>query len=96
MANAQRDSENAKRTGRPFSGEVEVDESHMGNRTGKPTIGDAAPPGPQFFGVVERQGRIATQVVPDTTVKTLTSEVHEQVTPVGTVVYSDEHPATFG
>lgn len=25
--------------------------------------------------------------------KTLTSEVHERVTPVGTVVYSDEHPA---
>lgn len=79
-------------TGDPFSGEVEVDETYAGNREGPSRRGRGTSKTP-VFGAVERGGRIATSVVSDVTAKTLTSEVHERVTPIGTVVYSDEHPA---
>lgn len=72
----------------PLSGNVEMDETYIGGyRPGK--RGRGAEGKTVVAGVVERQGKIVAQVVPDVKAKTLMPIMREKVLP-GTNVYTDE------
>jgi transposase len=72
-------------------GEVEVDESYYGGRRrGKRGRGAAGKT--IIMGVVERQGKVATQVVSNVQANTLLPIVKEKVLP-DSLVYTDELPS---
>lgn len=72
----------------PLSGSVEMDETYIGGyhpgKRGRGAAGKTV-----VAGVVERQGKIVAQVVPDVKAKTLMPIMREKVLP-GTNVYTDE------
>jgi transposase len=72
-----------------FKGEVEVDESYFGGRR-KGNRGRGAAGKVPVFGVLERQGRVNVEVVPDVKAETL---LHLTVKKVrrGSIVYTDRY-----
>src|SRR5688572_5466058 len=77
-----------------FSGAVEVDETYVGGkRPGKRGRGAAGKT--IAFGIVERHGRVAAQVVPDVKAATLLPVISERVLPAS-MIYSDEMASYTG
>ncbi|MDH4225959.1 MAG: IS1595 family transposase [Deltaproteobacteria bacterium] len=72
----------------PFSGEVEVDESYFGPRRVKGKRGRGAGNKTIVFGLVKRQGKVYTQIVPDCAKKTLQAVIRGRVT-LDSVIHSD-------
>jgi transposase-like protein len=72
-----------------LTGHVEMDEAYVGGRRSGGKRGRGAPGKTIVMGMVERGGRIATQVIPDVRTKTLRDVVLENVEP-GAVVSTDE------
>jgi transposase-like protein len=72
-----------------LNGHVEMDEAYVGGRRSGGKRGRGAPGKTIVMGMVERGGRIATQVIPDVRTKTLRDVVLENVEP-GSVVSTDE------
>jgi len=72
-----------------LTGHVEMDEAYVGGRRSGGKRGRGAPGKTIVMGMVERGGRIATQVIPDVRKNTLRDVVLENVEP-GSVVSTDE------
>ena len=73
----------------PFSGEVEVDESYFGARRVKGKRGRGARGKTPVFGILQRGGKVYTEVVPDCAKKTLQAIIRGKVDP-DTVIHSDQ------
>ena len=72
----------------PFSGEVEVDESYFGARRVKGKRGRGASGKTPVFGILQRGGKVYTEIVPDCAKATLQAIIRGRVTPES-VVHSD-------
>ena len=72
----------------PFSGEVEVDESYFGARRVKGLRGRGARGKTIVFGLLKRQGKIYTEIVPDCSRATLQGIIRGKVS-LETVIHSD-------
>ena len=72
----------------PFSGEVEVDESYFGARRVKGKRGRGASGKTPVFGILQRGGKVYTEIVPDCARKTLQAIIRGKVDPVS-VIHSD-------
>jgi len=72
----------------PFSGEIEVDESYFGARRVRGKRGRGAGGKTPVFGVLKRQGKVYTQVVPDCSRKTLQAIIRGKVS-LDSVIHSD-------
>ena len=72
----------------PFSGEVEVDESYFGARRVKGVRGRGALGKTIVFGLLKRQGRVHTEIVPDCSRATLQGIIRGKVDPES-VIHSD-------
>ncbi|WP_338098837.1 IS1595 family transposase [Methanolapillus africanus] len=72
----------------PFQGEVEVDESYFGPKRVKGKRGRGAGSKTIVFGLVKRQGKVYTEIVPDCSKSTLQSIIKGKVEP-DSVIYSD-------
>ena len=71
----------------PFNGVVEVDESYFGDRhKGKRGLGVVGKV--PVFGILKRQGRVYTKIVPDVKSATLISILEQKVIP-DSIVYTD-------
>lgn len=73
----------------PFSGEVEVDESYFGARRVKGKRGRGAGGKTPVFGILQRGGKVYTEVVPDCAKKTLQAIIRGKVDP-DIVIHSDQ------
>ena len=71
----------------PFSGEIEVDESYFGGRR-KGKRGRGAAGKVPVFGILKRQGRVYTKIVPDVKSATLIPILEQKVVP-DSIVYTD-------
>jgi len=72
----------------PFSGEIEVDESYFGARRVRGKRGRGAGGKTPVFGVLKRQGKVFTQIVPDCSRKTLQAIIRGKVS-LNSVIHSD-------
>ena len=72
----------------PVSGEVEVDESYFGARRVRGLRGRGARGKTIVFGLVKRQGRVYTEIVPDCSKATLQGIIRGRVDPES-VIHSD-------
>ena len=72
----------------PFSGEVEVDESYFGARRVKGKRGRGASGKTPVFGILQRGGKVHTEVVPDCARKTLQAIIRGKVDP-DSIIHSD-------
>ncbi len=63
----------------PLSGEVEVDESYFGARRVRGKKGRGAAGKTIVFGILERQGKIYTEIVPDASKKQLQAAIRGKV-----------------
>jgi len=63
----------------PFSGEVEVDKSYFGARRVRGKKGRGAGSETIVFGILERQGKVYTEIVPDASKKQLQAAIRGQV-----------------
>ena len=63
----------------PFSGEVKVDESYFGTRRVRGKKGHGAGGKTIVFGILERQGKVYTEIVPDASKKQLQAAIRGQV-----------------
>jgi len=73
----------------PLDGEVEIDETFIGGyRKG----GQGGKGKTVLFGILDRDGKVMTKVVPDRTVKTLYPIISENVK-FGSIIHTDEHRA---
>jgi len=73
----------------PFSGEVEVDESYFGARLGaKAARGRGASGKTPVFGLLKRQGKVYTEIVPDCSKATLQAIIRGRIKP-DAVIHSD-------
>lgn len=72
-----------------LQGHVEADEAYVGGKRSGGKRGRGAPGKTIVFGMVEREGRIVTEVVPDVKKATLREAVNRNVEP-GTIVSTDE------
>jgi len=70
-----------------FSGEIEVDESYFGGRR-KGKRGRGAAGKVPVFGILKRQGRVYTKIVPDVKSATLIPILEQKVIP-DSIVYTD-------
>jgi transposase-like protein len=73
----------------PFTGTVEVDETYHGGKMSGGKRGRGSENKTPVLGIVERGGRIKTEVIPNVQKKTLLPIVEETVEK-GTTVYTDE------
>ena len=73
----------------PFQGEIEVDESYFGPRRTKGKRGRGAGNKTIVFGLVKRQGKVYTEIVPDCSKLTLQSIIRGKVEP-DSIIYSDK------
>ena len=72
----------------PLSGEVEIDESYFGPRRVRGVRGRVAGKKVIVFGLLKRQGKVYTQIVPNVSRETLRQIVQMKVEPDSTI-YSD-------
>ena len=72
----------------PFSGEIAVDESYFGTRRVKGKRGRGTYGKTPVFGILQRGGKVYTEVVPDYARKTLQAIIRGKVDP-GSVIHSD-------
>lgn len=72
----------------PLSGEVEIDESYFGPRRVRGVRGRGAGRKAIVFGLLKRQGKVYTQIVPNASRETLKQIVQARIT-MGSTVYSD-------
>ena len=72
----------------PLSGEVEIDESYFGARRVRGMRGRGAGRKVIVFGLLKRQGKVYTQIVPNVSRETLKQIVQTKVEPESTI-YSD-------
>jgi len=72
----------------PFSGEIEVDESYFGARRVKGKRGRGAGGKTPVFGILQRGGKVYTEIVPDCAKKTLQGIIRGKVDP-DSVIHSD-------
>ena len=72
----------------PFKGEVEVDESYFGPKRIKGKRGRGAAGKTPVFGILERGGKVYTEIVPDCAKATLQAIIRGKVDP-SSVIHSD-------
>lgn len=72
----------------PFSGEIEVDESFFGARRIKGKRGRGASGKTIVFGILKRNGKVYTEIVPDCSKATLQAIIRGRVS-LESVIYSD-------
>ena len=72
----------------PFSGTVEVDESYFGAKRVKGKVGRGAYGKTPVFGLLKRNGKVYTQIVPDCSKATLQAIIRGKVD-IGSVINSD-------
>ena len=72
----------------PFSGEVEVDECYFGARRVRGKRGRGASGKTPVFGLLKRQGKVYTEIVPDCSKATLQAIIRGRIAPE-TVIHSD-------
>src|SRR5438067_7103353 len=72
----------------PFSGEIEVDECYFGARRVRGKRGRGASGKTPVFGLLKREGRVYTEIVPDCTKATLQAIIRGRIAPE-TVIHSD-------
>lgn len=72
----------------PFSGEIEVDESFFGARRIKGKRGRGASGKTIVFGILKRNGKVYTEIVPDCSKATLQAVIRGRVT-LDSIIYSD-------
>ena len=72
----------------PFSGEVEVDECYFGARRARGKRGRGASGKTPVFGLLKREGRVYTEIVPDCSKATLQAIIRGRIAPE-TVIHSD-------
>ena len=73
----------------PFKGEIEVDESYFGAKRIKGKRGRGAAGKTPVFGILQRQGKVYTEVVPDCAKATLQAIIRGRVSPES-VIHSDK------
>ncbi|WP_447976980.1 IS1595 family transposase [Candidatus Nitrospira bockiana] len=78
----------AETEARPLTGELECDESYFGGRRRGGRRGRARGPKVIVFGILERQGRVSTVVVPQADAATLMREIERRALK-GAVFYTD-------
>ena len=72
----------------PFAGEVEVDESYFGAKRVKGKRGRGAKGKTIVFGLLKRDGKVYTEIVPDAQKDTLQAIIRGKVS-IESVIYSD-------
>ena len=72
----------------PFAGEIEVDESYFGAKRVKGKRGRGAKGKTIVFGLLKRDGKVYTEIVPDTQKATLQAIIRGKVS-IESVIYSD-------
>ena len=72
----------------PFDGKVEVDKSYFGGRC-KGKLGHGASSKIYVFGILERQGKVYTKVIPDTSNQTLMPIINHCGIKSDSIVYTD-------
>ena len=72
----------------PFQGEVEIDESYFGAKRVKGKRGRGAYGKTPVFGILQRGGRVYTEIVPDCARKTLLAIIRGRIDP-DSVIHSD-------
>jgi len=72
----------------PFSGEIEVDESYFGARRVRGKRGRGAGGKTIVFGILKRQGKVYTEIVPDASKKQLQGAIRGKVG-LDSVIHSD-------
>ena len=72
-----------------LDGEVEADETYIGGRTTGGKRGRGAPNKTVVFGMLERDGDVMANVVPNVRMKTLQPIIEENVV-AGSTVHTDE------
>ena len=73
----------------PFQGEIEVDESYFGARRVKGKRGRGAKGKTIVFGLLKREGKVYTEIVPDAQKATLQAIIKGKVS-VESIIYSDK------
>lgn len=73
----------------PFQGEIEVDESYFGARRVKGKRGRGAKGKTIVFGLLKREGKVYTEIVPDAQKATLQAIIRGKVL-VKSIIYSDK------
>lgn len=77
---------------KPFSGEVELDESYFGGRHHKGKRGRGSENKIPVFGILKREGKVYTQIIPNSSSETLLGIVKEKIQP-DSIVYTDSFRA---
>ena len=72
---------------KPFAGEVELDESYFGGYH-KGNIGRSVKSKIPVFGILKRNGKVYTQIVPDVSARTLKTIIKHRVSQ-GSTIFSD-------
>lgn len=72
----------------PFNGEVEVDESYFGGKRIKGKRGRGAGSKTPVFGILQRGGKVYTEIVPDCAKRTLQAIIRGRVK-LDTIIHSD-------
>ena len=79
----------------PLAGEIEVDESYFGARRVKGKRGRGASGKTPVFGILQRVGKVYTEIVPDCARKTLQAIIRGKVDP-DSIIHSDKWPGYNG
>ena len=72
----------------PFKGEIEVDESYFGAKRIRGKRGRGAAGKTPVFGILQRQGKVYTEIVPDCAKATLQAIIRGKVAP-DSIIHSD-------
>jgi len=73
----------------PFKGEIEVDESYFGAKRVRGKRGRGAAGKTPVFGILQRQGKVNTEIVPDCAKATLQGIIRGRVSPES-IIHSDK------
>ena len=73
----------------PFKGEIEVDESYFGAKRVRGKRGRGATGKTPVFGILQRKGKVYTEIVPDCAKATLQGIIRGKVTPES-IIHSDK------
>ena len=73
----------------PFKGEIEVDESYFGAKRVRGKRGRGAAGKTPVFGILQRKGKVSTEIVPDCAKATLQAIIRGRVSPES-VIHSDK------